>query len=151
MYLPRQSIALTEGSDDVEYYYTPTNGRIKMKYDIRLKRIYEPKVEDDGYRVLVDRLWPRGISKEKASIDFWAKEISPSNELRKEYHANPDDFLGFYNSFREELEINESLDEFISMVKEKLEVNNVTFLYASKDMDKNHASILKEWVENNDN
>ena len=83
--------------------------------EIRIKRIYEPPSTEDGYRILVDRLWPRGISKEKAALDEWAKDISPSTELRKEFHHDPSRMEDFQLKYTYELDHNERAEEFISI------------------------------------
>ena len=114
---------------------------------VSIKRIYDPVSETDGFRVLVDRLWPRGISKEKARVDLWAKEITPSSALRKEYHQHPDRFEEFRDKYNEELRNNEETAPFIALVKQKLREGNVTFLYAAKNMEANHALILKAWIK----
>jgi len=116
-------------------------------HTVNIKRIYDPVSDTDGFRVLVDRLWPRGISKEKAHIDVWAKEVTPSSALRKEYHQNLIDFKAFNTQYQAELIQNQGLEAFVELVKEKLAEGNVTFLTASKNMEGNHAEILKEWVE----
>lgn len=115
---------------------------------IRIKRIYDPAMADDGYRVLVDRLWPRGISKEKASIDEWAKSIAPSTEIRKEFQHDPIMMAEFKRKYIDELAQNELSDEFADRIRRKLEQVNVTLLYAAKSQTINHAVILKEWLEN---
>jgi uncharacterized protein YeaO (DUF488 family) len=114
---------------------------------IKIKRIYEPPEEDDGYRVLVDRLWPRGISKEKANIEEWAKSITPSTEIRKEFHHDPALMEEFKRKYIHELEHNELSDEFADRIRQKLEHVNVTLIYAAKSQTINHATILKKWLE----
>lgn len=114
---------------------------------IRIKRIYaEPSVED-GFRVLVDRLWPRGVSREKAFIDFWAKSITPSTEIRKEFHHKLDKWGDFRTKYIDELNGNDTAPAFINELKEKLKEANVTLLYAAKSETINHAVILKEWLD----
>ena len=116
-------------------------------YTIMIKRVYDHCSDTDGFRVFVDRLWPRGISKEKAHIDVWAKEVTPSSDLRKKYHQNLMDFNAFNVKYQAELIENKELKAFVDLVKEKLAAENVTFLTASKNMEGNHAEILKDWVE----
>ena len=111
---------------------------------IILKRIYEAKEPSDGFRVLADRLWPRGIKKEDAGIDLWAKEIAPSNELRKWYHANMDKYEDFYKRFTKELEENAESPEFIKLIQSK---STATFLTAAKEITKSQLGILKDFVE----
>ncbi len=115
--------------------------------NIRVKRVYTESSEDDGYRILVDRLWPRGISKEKIKIDKWAKEISPSNELRKTFNHNPETMDEFKERYFFELDNNEHSAEFVNLIKDKLIEGNVTLLYAAKNEQFNHAIVLKEWIE----
>lgn len=114
---------------------------------IKIKRIYDPPEESDGYRVLVDRLWPRGISKEKAGIDEWAKTITPSTEIRKEFHHDPALMDEFKLKYILELDHNEFSDEFAERIRQKLDSANVTLLYAAKSQTINHATILKGWLE----
>lgn len=116
-------------------------------YIIKVKRIYESISEDDGYRILVDRLWPRGMSKEKAQVDMWAKTIAPSTKLRKEYHQNTHNYELFYKEYYKELENNTESIKFKAFINEKLSISNVTLLYSAKNMESNHALILKAFIE----
>lgn len=116
-------------------------------YNIKVKRVYEDSSEDDGYRILIDRLWPRGISKEKINIQKWAKEITPSTELRKTFNHNPDTMEEFKERYYFELETNEHTVEFANLIKDKLQEGNVTLLYAAKNEEYNHAIVLKKWIE----
>lgn len=116
-------------------------------HDIKIKRAYEESEKVDGYRVLVDRLWPRGVKKEGLHHDLWAKEIAPSPEIRKEFNHKPDKFKQFRTDYLNELTENDEADEFIETVHEKLEDQNVTLLYAAKDTENNHAVVLKEWLD----
>lgn len=116
-------------------------------HSIRIKRVYVELSQDDGYRILVDRLWPRGISKEKININNWAKEITPSTELRKTFNHNPDTMNEFKERYYYELESNEHSKEFVNLIKDKLKEGNVTLLYAAKNEEYNHAIVLKEWIE----
>jgi uncharacterized protein YeaO (DUF488 family) len=104
-----------------------------------VKRIYEPVASQDGYRILVDRLWPRGIKKEAAGIDSWLKEVAPSTELRKWFHAGKGSFADFKKKYLAELKENPALKELKSLFKEH---KKVTLLYAAKDEEQNHAIIL---------
>jgi len=110
---------------------------------ISIKRIYEPAEDGEGLRILVDRLWPRGISRESAKLDFWAKEISPSNELRKWYSHDPEDWPEFKRRYFEELDRN--LDEVMKLV-DMIAGQNVTIVYSSKAK-LNNALALKEYLE----
>lgn len=116
-------------------------------HSIKIKRVYVELSQDDGYRILVDRLWPRGISKEKININNWAKEITPSTELRKTFNHNPDTMNEFKERYYYELESNEHSKEFVNLIKDKLKEGNVTLLYAAKNEEYNHAIVLKEWIE----
>jgi uncharacterized protein YeaO (DUF488 family) len=112
---------------------------------ILLKRVYDDWEEKDGYRIFVDRLWPRGMKKENLHYDLWAKNITPSPELRGWFHQNPDNnwdkFVELYNK---ELDNNNSLKEVVNEIKKH---DTVTLLYASKDGKHNHAIILKDHLE----
>lgn len=113
--------------------------------EIRTKRAYDDPGPEDGVRILVDRLWPRGVSKEKARIDLWPKEIAPSNELRKWYHHDPDKWEEFKERYFAELDEGpEGLDELL----EKVRQGPVTFVYSSKETEYNNAQALREYVEN---
>ena len=110
---------------------------------IRVKRVYEEAGEEDGLRVLVDRLWPRGVSKERARLDHWLKEIAPSNGLRVDFHSGVLDFEAFGERYRSELEGNPAVEELRGLV-EGAEV--VTLLYGSRDEERNHARVLREFL-----
>lgn len=111
---------------------------------IKLKRIYEKPSRGDGYRVLVDRIWPRGISKEAAKIDAWHKEIAPSNDLRKWFGHEPEKWKEFKARYFAELkDRSEAVEELVSIVKKR----SVTFVYAAKDEQMNNAAALKEYIE----
>ena len=111
---------------------------------VRLKRLYESPAPDDGFRVLVDRLWPRGLAKSKAAIDLWLKEIAPSAELRKWYGHDPEKWEEFRRRYRAELnEKREVLDD----LKRRLKEGPVTFVFAARDEEHNSAVVLKEYLE----
>lgn len=114
---------------------------------LKIKRIYEEASLEDGYRVLVDKLWPRGISKEKAKLGYWAKDITPSTELRRFFNHDPDRIDDFSNRYIMELESNEASVDFLELIKDKLKEGNVTLIYAAKDPKINHAIVLKEWID----
>lgn len=114
---------------------------------IRIKRVYDPVEPGDGYRILVDRLWPRGMRKEQAALDQWAKSITPSTEIRKEFHHDPSSFSEFRQKYLFELENNPESEAFRRQVLEKLHDGPVTLLYGAKDREVNHATVLKEWLE----
>lgn len=116
-------------------------------HEIKIKRVYDEASEDDGYRILIDRLWPRGISKERIKIDKWAKEITPSTALRKTFSHNEETMDQSKAGYYYELETNEATAEFIDLLKSKLEEGNVTLLYAARNPIYNHAVILKGWIQ----
>ena len=124
---------------------------------LNIKRIYSEPSDEDGIRILVDRLWPRGISKEKAKIDFWFKDIAPSNELRKSFHEAAINFKEFKAKYLQELsEYNrihnfsaeQDLDNSIAEILKLLKTGNknVTLLYGLKDEINNNAAVLKEFI-----
>jgi len=113
---------------------------------IRLKRVYEDYDKSDGYRVLVDRLWPRGVKKEDLHCDLWAKDISPSTELRKWYHQDmPNRWKDFVAYYKKELDQSDAVDKFVEQIKD---YKTATLLFASKETTQNHAMVLKEFIEN---
>ena len=112
---------------------------------IKLKRVYVPPSEDDGIRILVERLWPRGISKEKAKVDEWLKEIAPSQELRKWFQHDPAKWNEFQERYRKELDQNQ---ELVSDLKQKIKRKTVTFVYAASDQERNSALFLKNYLKN---
>ena len=110
---------------------------------IRIKRIYEPAAKADGYRILVDRLWPRGIKKEAAHIDRWLKEVAPSTALRNWYHHDVEKWEQFCTKYKAELKDSEALAELHTLIREH---KDVTLLYGSKDEEHNQALALKEFI-----
>lgn len=110
---------------------------------IRTKRVYEQPESADGYRVLVDRLWPRGIKKEDLAIDDWAKDLAPSTELRKWFHANEQEFDEFEKRYRKELS---EADEAGRSLLSDAGSGPLTLLYSSRDVEQNHAIVLAEWL-----
>lgn len=111
---------------------------------IDVKRVYEPPSPQDGRRILVDRLWPRGLSKAGARIDYWAKETSPSNELRKWYKHDPAKWEEFKRRYFAELN---AIPDAVQSLLESVQNGRVTFLYSSKERDLNNAVALREYVE----
>ena len=104
------------------------------------KRIYDPASPADGYRVLVDRIWPRGVSKEKAGIDLWMKEIAPSDKLRKWFGHDPKRWIGFQRRYREELAANtEMMAQLRNLEKAH---RTVTLIYSARDSNHNQAVVL---------
>ena len=107
---------------------------------ISLKRAYEPPAETDGLRVLVDRLWPRGVTKSRASIDLWLKDLAPSTELRKWFGHDPEKWPEFQKRYRAELKGNPALSE----LREQSRQRNITLVYAARDELHNDAVVLKQ-------
>lgn len=114
------------------------------KFPIKIKRIYEQPLAEDGLRILVDRLWPRGISKELAKIDYWYKEITPSNDLRKWFGHKPERFDEFSQNYIKELECKKTILQEIKKLTDK---KPVTLIYAAKDAKINHAIVLKKVID----
>ncbi|KAB2849497.1 MAG: DUF488 domain-containing protein [Hyphomicrobiaceae bacterium] len=110
---------------------------------IRTKRIYDAASPDDGYRVLVDRLWPRGVKKEAARIDAWLKEIAPSHELRKWFGSEGASYAEFVRRYHKELEAPE-LAPLLADLKERAKKGPVTLLYAKTNTRENNAEALKD-------
>ncbi len=111
---------------------------------IRTKRIYEPFSKTDGYRILVDRLWPRGMKKEDAHVDLWLKDIAPSTELRQWFHAEPGRWSQFRAKYLDELKESNAVDELTAHTRK---YDTVTLLYSVKDEEHNHAMILLEFIK----
>ena len=112
---------------------------------IEIKRVYSRPEEQDGFRVLIDRLWPRGISKDKARIDLWLKDIAPSAELRKWFNHDQAKWIKFKEKYFKELN---SVPELTEMIVDKLKDGDVTLIYSSKEEQFNNAVALKEYIEN---
>ncbi len=111
---------------------------------ILLKRAYEPFSAGDGFRILVDRLWPRGIAKDTAHIDLWLKEIAPSTALRQWFGHDPARWQEFRRRYREELQHN---PEAVAQIVAHLRPGTVTLVYGAKDEQHNQAVVLKEYLE----
>jgi uncharacterized protein YeaO (DUF488 family) len=109
--------------------------------DIRLKRAYEPASAGDGYRVLVDRLWPRGVSKQRARLDGWEKELSPSSELREWFGHEPGRFAEFRHRYIEELRAQASR---LTELRRRAATGTLTLVYAARDSEHNDAVVLAE-------
>ncbi len=111
------------------------------KPHIRVRRVYDPPSKDDGVRILIDRLWPRGLKKESLKLDAWPKHLAPSNELRKWYHAHLSRYAEFRERYKRELAAQgEGLDELRALVRGR----TVTLLTASKDPDLSQAEVLRD-------
>ncbi len=113
---------------------------------IQIKRAYEEVNETDGFRILIDRLWPRGLSKEKLKIDLWLKEIARSNELRKSFGHDPQKWEEFQSQYIDELKEKTDQLEQIKKIEEK--EGNLTLIYAAKDEKHNNAVVLLEILKN---
>jgi len=112
--------------------------------DIKIKRVYEKAVKDDGLRILVDRLWPRGVKKEEADWDEWLKELAPSTELRKWFDHDPEKWPDFKRKYKEELKSNEAVANFI---RDHKKGKTITLLYSAHDEAHNQAMVLQEYLE----
>ncbi|ATZ16429.1 uncharacterized protein YeaO (DUF488 family) [Entomoplasma freundtii] len=119
---------------------------------LQIKRIYDPVSPDDGKRILVDRMWPRGKTHEEAHLDLWAEDISPSAHIREIYHHNPAKYDWFVKAYTEELENNPKFPPFVNQVCQWLKKGNVTLLYAVITTNENNAlvleHVLKEHLKN---
>ncbi|MFZ2196182.1 MAG: DUF488 domain-containing protein [Thermodesulfovibrionales bacterium] len=111
---------------------------------VKLKRIYDQPEKGDGKRVLVDRLWPRGVKKEDAGFDLWLKDIAPSDDLRKWFSHDPSKWQEFRERYRHELK---GRPDMIEELKKAARQGTITLLYAAKDADRNNAVVLKEMIE----
>ena len=110
---------------------------------IQCKRVYEQAGSDDGYRVLVDRLWPRGLKKTDLAYDEWCKALTPSNELRKAFHSDTIDFAAFSQAYREELAQQDDEGVRLATLARR---QTVTLLFAAKNTEQNHALVLADWL-----
>ncbi|MDJ0609244.1 MAG: DUF488 domain-containing protein [Kiloniellales bacterium] len=110
---------------------------------IALKRAYEPPDPGDGIRILVERLWPRGLTKQKAAIDHWTKEIAPSPELRRWYGHRPELWPEFQQRYRAELDAN---PDAVAALRALCAEGPVTFVYAARDEERNSATLLKAYL-----
>jgi uncharacterized protein YeaO (DUF488 family) len=113
---------------------------------LAVKRVYEAPDAGDGTRILVDRLWPRGLSKEKAAIDLWLRNVAPSDALRKRFHGKPADWDAFRAAYAAELQ-GEAAQAAVTTLRERLREGRVTLLYAARDERRNNAVALKAWLE----
>src|SRR5665647_232103 len=119
------------------------NSLKKNKMNIKIKRVYEKPEKEDGYRILVDRLWPRGLTKEKANVNLWLKGIAPTTELRKWFGHEPAKWNNFKKKYVAELKENK---EPVSVLKEKMKKGRVTLLYGAKDEEHNEALVLLHYT-----
>ena len=115
-----------------------------MPMQIRVKGIYDEASDSDGCRILVDRLWPRGISKAKARIDLWAKDFTPSDKLRQWFHADPTRLKEFASRYRKELKERQSeIEEILGAVPNR----RITLVTATKDLEQGHVGVLKKYLK----
>lgn len=110
---------------------------------LEVKRIYEPSESSDGYRVLVDRVWPRGLSKQNADIDLWLKDVAPSTELRQWFGHQPRRWDAFRRRYFDELD---EMPETLAVIQDKLRKGNVTLVYSARDEAHNQAVALREYL-----
>jgi uncharacterized protein YeaO (DUF488 family) len=111
--------------------------------EFAIQRIYEPSIHPDDYRVLVDRLWPRGIRTSEAALDEWCKDLAPSTELRTWWNHDPGAMEEFSNRYREELDQNATVADICARLTEH---SHVTLLYAARDENVNHAVVLRDYL-----
>jgi uncharacterized protein YeaO (DUF488 family) len=111
---------------------------------VGLKRVYEEPSGDDGLRVLVDRLWPRGLTKDRASVDLWLKELAPSTELRRWFGHDPARWSQFQARYEKELQ---ERPELLKLLRQKCKAGHVTLLYGAKDEEHNQAMVLRNLLE----
>jgi uncharacterized protein YeaO (DUF488 family) len=114
---------------------------------VSVKRVYEPAARGDGIRVLVDRLWPRGLSKAEAAVDEWFRDIAPSNQLRKWFHAQPEEWATFRKRYLSELAAPEAEQHLQALCALARSRKQITLLYASKNQKQNNATVLKDILE----
>jgi uncharacterized protein YeaO (DUF488 family) len=112
-----------------------------MPRQVQIRRIYDPAEASDGYRVLVDHVWPRGISRDRARLDQWAREIAPSDDLRKWFSHDPERFEEFRARYRDELAAH---SEAIEALRERADKGRLTIVYAARDRAHNNAVVLAE-------
>ena len=110
---------------------------------INIKRVYEKPSKSDGIRILVDRLWPRGMTKEKAAVDLWLKNIAPTTELRKWFDHDPEKWNEFQKKYHRELKKNK---EQVSLLNEQMKKGMVTLVYGARDEEHNEALVIMEWL-----
>jgi uncharacterized protein YeaO (DUF488 family) len=115
--------------------------------NVAIKRVYEPATRSDGARVLVDRLWPRGLTKEKAAVEEWLRDLAPSNELRRWYHARPEEWQAFRRKYLKELSESQREEGLRRLYELAHKKKRLTLLFASKNEVLNNALVLKELLE----
>jgi uncharacterized protein YeaO (DUF488 family) len=129
------------------YFQEIGNRRGDEDVKLMMKRIYEAAAKEDGFRILVDRLWPRGVKKEAAQLDAWLKDSAPSPALRKWFNHEPEKFVAFRERYEEELMMDGKAAMAIATILRQLEESDVTLVYAAKDPEYNHVVVLRDFVE----
>lgn len=114
------------------------------RLSVHITRVYEEPESSDGRRILIDRLWPRGLTKERAKIDLWLKDIAPSAELRKWFGHEPAKWVEFQKRYRKELDANELV---VAKLRSELKATPTTLVYSAKDEEHNDAVVLKDYLE----
>jgi uncharacterized protein YeaO (DUF488 family) len=114
---------------------------------VAVKRVYEPAARADGARILVDRLWPRGLTKAQAAVDRWLRDLAPSHELRRWFHARPDHWLIFRKKYLKELSHPKAETDLRELYKLAHKRRRLTLLFASKNRERNNAIVLKELLD----
>lgn len=117
-----------------------------QKLHIAIKRVYDEAEPEDGTRILVDRLWPRGLSKERAHVDLWLKELAPSNELRKWFGHEPDKFAEFRRRYEAELRSPEARAE-LQQLEDRAKQGPITLVFAAHDVEHNDAVVLRDHLQ----
>jgi uncharacterized protein YeaO (DUF488 family) len=116
----------------------------RVRHELKIKRVYEKPDKNDGRRILVDRLWPRGLTKEKAKVDLWLKDIAPSTELRKWFGHDPKKWRSFCGRYQTELKQHANQ---LKLLKSKAKEGPVTLVYGARDQEHNEAVVLKQFLE----
>src|SRR5699024_2258605 len=127
----------------------PNTCQNKRSYSmtVKLKRAYDKAAKNDGQRILVDRVWPRGVSKEDADLYEWLKEVGPSKDLRQWFNHDPEKFEDFKNKYHKELQDGEQKASYDKLKEIQKEYKTITLVYAAKDEKNNQAQVLKEMLE----
>src|SRR5579864_755375 len=124
--------------------FPATEVELRVSHELKIKRVYEKPEKNDGKRILVDRLWPRGLTKEKAKVDLWLKEIAPSTELRKWFGHDPKKWRSFRGRYQTEIK---HQAEQLNLIKNKVKEGAVTLVYGARDQARNEAVVLKELLD----
>lgn len=119
----------------------------KEQVTVKLKRVYDEAATNDGKRILVDRVWPRGVSKEKADVYEWLKEIGPTKELRQWFNHDPEKFATFKKKYREELQSGDQKAAYDQLKEIQKSYSTITLVFSAKDEENNQAQVLKEMLE----